>query len=230
MKKLLFLIPFLVIAGKTFAQKSAVTDLFNKYQIDQQILDPVMKQTPTDLSYDYKYTVISQGKEKLTAARYDPTKPEGERWILSSVEGKNPTASDTKKFNKEHGKPAPNGTKIDDASMKVEKETADQIVVSYKLDAGSIPSEASFLKDCRNYLTVNLKTKRLEQLQTLNEKPVKIKIVNATKLDLVIRYTYSEEMNRYLPQSEDLNLIVKFLGQQAPMETIALYSNFAKVK
>ncbi|PZF71638.1 hypothetical protein [Taibaiella soli] len=228
MKKLLLLVPFLAMSGKMIAQKATVVAAFEKYNIDQTILDPSIKKTPDDLSYDYKYTSTANEKQKVTTAKYDPTKPVGNRWILTAVEGKVPTDADIKKFNKDHSKPVPNGSKIDEASMKVEKETPDQLVISYKLDPTGLPSEASFLKDCRNYLTINLQTKRLEQLQTLNEKPVKIKIFNASKLDLVIKYNYNEEMKRYLPQSEDLNLIVKFLGQEAPMETLSEYSNFAK--
>lgn len=211
-----------------FAQKSAVRQVLLQHQVDTNILSPDIKQRPEDLSFDYKYTSIASGQKKTTLAKFDATKTGDERWVVLSVNGNTPSANEISTFRKEHRKPPVAGSKIDEASMKVEKETAGQLVISYKLDAATIPPEASFLKDCRNFLTINLESKRLEQLETLSEKPVKIKIIKANKVDVAIRYTYNEQEKRYLPLSEDMNIDVKFLGQEAPIETLSEYSNYVK--
>jgi len=228
MKKISFYLLLLLISSKAIAQKSVVLEAFGRHQINENILDPKIKQRPEDVAFDYKYTSVANDKEKVTIAKYDPSKAPDERWTVISVNGQGPSAGDIKSFRKDHSQVFNSAGKIDESSMKVEKETADELIVSYKVDAGSLPKASAFLKDCRNHLTINLKTKRLEKLQCLNEIPVKIKILKVQKLDLVIKYAYNEEQQRYLPMSEDLNLIVKFLGQEAPMETISEYSNFSK--
>jgi hypothetical protein len=219
---------FLLAATAAGAQKQAVLDALKEHQVDPKILDPEIKKHPTDLAYDLKYSSISNEKEKITLAHYDPTKPEAERWTVLSVDGRDPSSSEIKKFKKEHAQQPPAPSKIDESTMKIEQESAEQLVISYKLDPATIPSEASFLKDCRNYLTIDLRSKRLTSLQSRNEKPVKIKILNASKLEVTIDYTYSEQLQRYLPQKEDLVMIIRLLGQEAPMETVSVFSNFTK--
>ncbi|MES2653251.1 MAG: hypothetical protein V4663_16040 [Bacteroidota bacterium] len=221
----LLLLPFL----STFAQKSVVEKAFIKYGIDSAILDTKTNQRPENYAFDFKYTSISNGKEAVTLANFDPSKPEAERWTVLSIKGKAPSQSEIKTFRKNHNVPQTAAVLSDQRSYKIEKENADILVISYKQDPSTLPAESAFLKDCRLYMTINLKTKRLEKIQSLNEKPLKIKIFNAEKLDLVITFKYNETEKRYFTESEDLNLIVKFLGQLAPMETISEYSNYKKI-
>jgi len=229
MKNLLSLLLLILSALPSFAQKSLVLKTFVKHGIDTNILDPTLRQKPKNYAFDLKYTSITSDKESVTLANFDPTKPEAERWAVISVKGKAPSQSEIKTFRKTHNAPENTAGQVDDNSYKIEKETADLLVVSYKQNIALIPKEASFMKDCRLYLTINLKTKRLEKLQSLNEKPLKIKIFNAEKLDLLVTYIYDEAEKHYLTVSEDLNLMVKFLGQLAPMETISEYSNYKKI-
>lgn len=229
MNRLLTILLLSTLSLTAVAQKQAVLDAINKHGIDAGILDPQNKLTTDDYAFDLKYTSIAGNKETVTLAQYDPSKPADDRWTVISVKGKAPSASDIKTFKKNHSK-QPVTAKIDEATYLVEKETPDYLVISYKQDPTSIPQEAEFMKDCRLHMTINLQTKRIEKLQSLNEKPLKIKIFNADKLDLVVKYNWNEQEKRYLTESEDLNLIVKFLGQLTPMETLSEYSNYKKVK
>lgn len=229
MKKLFSILILTASVLSALAQKQAVLDAFSKHGIDPAILEPKIKERPDNYAFDLKYSTITSGKESVTLAKYDPTKAEDDRWTVISVKGKAPSASEIKSFKKNHSK-QPVTAKTDDATYLVEKETPDYLVISYKQDPTSIPQEAQFMKDCRQHLTINLKTKKMEKLQSLNEKPLKIKIFNAEKLDLVVKYVWNEKEGRYFTESEDLNLIVKFLGQLAPMETLSEYSNYKKVQ
>ncbi|WP_316792149.1 hypothetical protein [Pedobacter frigoris] len=228
MKKLLFLAILNLSVLISFGQKSVILESFKKNGVDPSILDPKSRDRPDNYTFDYKYTTITGNKESVILAKFDPSKPEAEQWTVTSVKGKAPGNSDIKTFRKNHGKPPVVG-KIDESTYKIEKVNADFLIISYKQDPASLPDEAKFMKDCRLYLTINLKTKRLEKVQSLNEKPLKIKIFNAEKLDLVAKYRYDENEKRYFTESEDLNLMVKFLGQLAPMETISEYSNYKKI-
>ncbi|MCD0488062.1 hypothetical protein LPB86_07465 [Pedobacter sp. MC2016-14] len=228
MKKVILLSVFNLFIFTAFAQKSVVLAAFSKYGIDTSILSPKAKARPENYSFDYKYTTIAGNKETVTVAKFDPSKPENQHWTVISVKGKAPSAGDVKTFLKNHGK-SPTLVKTDNQTYRIDQETKDLLVISYKQDPASLTADASFMKDCRLYMTINIKTKRLEKLQSLNEKPLKIKIFNAEKLDLVVKYQYDDNQQRYFPISEDLNLMVKFLGQLSPMETISEYSNYKKM-
>ncbi|WP_316838458.1 hypothetical protein [Pedobacter gandavensis] len=229
MRKLILitLLNFSVIAS--FAQKSVVLEAFAKHGIDTALLSTATKPRPDNYAFDLKYSSIASNKETVTLASYDPSKPEAERWTVISVKGKAPGKSEIKAFLKAHAKPQSQTARVDESTYKIEKENAEVLVISYKQDPASLPAEASFLKDCKLHMTINLKTKRLDKIQSLNEKPLKIKIFNAEKLDLVIKFNYNEMEKAYFVESEDLNLMVKFLGQLVPMETLSEYSNYRKI-
>jgi len=228
MKNLLSLLLFFLSILPTFAQKSAVLKTFAKYGIDTNILNPKSREKPKNYAFNLKYTSITNDKEIVTTANFDPSRPADERWTVIAIKGKSPSQSEIKTFRKNRSVPENISAAADDNSYKIEKENADQLVVSYKQDPSMLPQDASFMKDCRLYMTINLKTKRLEKLQSLNEKPLKIKIFNAEKLDLVVTFSFDEAEQRYFTLSEDLNLVVKFLGQLTPMETISEYSDYKK--
>lgn len=228
MKKLLsiFILTASVITAS--GQKQAILTAFNKYGIDPAILEPKTKEQPDNYAFDLKYSTIAANKETITLAKFDPSKAEAERWTVVSVKGKAPSASEIKSFKKSHSK-QPVNARVDESTYLIEKESPEYLVISFMQDPTSLPKEGQFMKDCRLHLTINLKTKRMEKLESLNEKPLKIKIFNAEKLDLVIKYNWDEKARRYFIESEDMNLIVKFLGQLAPMETLSEYSNYKKV-
>lgn len=218
---------FLVIATTASAQKSAVLDAFSKHAIDVSILNADNLQQPNDFAYDFRQTTITAGKQTTTIAKFDPSGPKEEQWTVVSVDGKSPSKSDINSFRKNHSKqPASNQT--DESSYKIEKETSDHLVISYKSNPGPADKDAAFMKDCRLYMTVNLKTRKLEKVQAINEKPLKIKILNAEKFDLVIKYNWNDQGKRYFPASEELNILAKFIGQAVTVQTISEYSNYAK--
>lgn len=219
---------FMVMSAFTAsAQKSTVLTAFSKYGINTGILNPDNLEQPENYAYDLKQTTITTGKQIVTVAKFDPSSPKAEQWTVVSIDGKAPSKSDISTFRKNQAK-STSSNKTDEASYKIEKESPDHLVVSYKTDPASLDKDAAFMKDCRLYMTINLKTKKLEQVQALNEKPVKIKILNAQKLDIVTKYTKDEQANRYLITTQDLNISAKFLGQALDVQTISEYSNYTK--
>ncbi|QNL51879.1 hypothetical protein H8S90_10025 [Olivibacter sp. SDN3] len=222
--RLLMLSVFSLLTLVASAQKSTVLDVFSKNGIDADILTVDVKQ-PEGYAYEFKQTVVTADKSTITLASYDPSKPEAERWIVNSVDGKSPSKSAVKSFIKnrkeQSEKPQP-----DDASYKVEKENTDQLVISFKLDPNTVTKDASFLKDCRTYLTINLKNKQLEYSEVLNEKPVKVKILNVDKLNKTTKYNWDDKAKQYFTVSDELNMFAKFVGQEVKVQTLSEYSNF----
>ena len=62
----------------------------------------------------------------------------------------------------------------------------------------------------------------------INEKPLKIKIFNVSKLNTYTEFDWIEADQRYLPKRDYINMIIKILGQDANTTTIFDYSNFKK--
>jgi len=209
------------------AQKSVVLDALSKHGIDAGVLDPQALQQPDDYAFDLRSASTAGGKQTVTVAKFDPSNAAEERWTVVSVDGKAPTRAEINTFRKNHNKQQAS-TRVDNASYKIDKETADYLLISYKQDPASVPKDASFMKDCRSYLTINLKTKRVEQVQAINEKPVKVNILNAEKFELTIKYNWNEQAKRYLTASENLNMLAKFLGQSTSVETASEYSNYTR--
>ncbi|WP_316828935.1 hypothetical protein [Pedobacter miscanthi] len=209
------------------AQKSAVEAAFSKLGVDASILNPENVKLPEDYSFELKQSTTTAGKTNVIAANFDPASPKEERWTVVSVNGKSPSKGDINSFRKDRAKEHP-ATKGDDASYKIEKETADQLVFSYKIEATSLPKEAAFMKDCRIYMTVNLRTKKLEQMRTLNEKPVKIAMLTADKFELNSKVVLNADAKRYFPVNEELDMQAKFLGQSVSVQTVTAYSNYTK--
>lgn len=219
---------FMVLFSATIsAQKSKVSDLFFKHGIDSSILNPEKTKRPDNFAFDMKQTIITSANEAVTIAKFDPTNAEAERWTVVSVDGKSASKSATNTFRKNQNKPAPN-FQVDDATYRVEKETSDQLVISYKIDPANVTKDNSFIKDCRFYMTINLRSKKLDQIQTLNEKPVKVAILTADKFDLVVKYKWDDQAKQYLPVNENLHMEAKFIGQATNVDTITEYSNYIK--
>jgi hypothetical protein len=219
---------FLVLfTSAVSAQKSKIVDVFFKYGINSGILDPQKIKRPDNFAFDFKQTILTSAKETETIAKFDPSNSGTEQWNVVSIDGKSPSKSEVNSFRKNQSKTSA-ATPTDDASYKIEKETPDQLVISYKVDPGSLTKENAFVKDCRFYMTINLKTKKLEQIQTLNEKPVKINILTADKFDLVLKYKWNEEAKQFFPVNENLIMEAKFIGQPANIQTVTEYSNYVK--
>ncbi len=227
MKKYFLIGALILCTGIASAQKSTVLSALDKYKIDHSILEPSIKSVPEDLSFDIKNTSVAADREKVYLAHYDASKPEGSRWTVNSVNGAAPSNADINAFLREHKKPAETG-KVDENSMKVESDANGKLVVSYKIEATTLPKEMAFIKDMRTELTINTQTKRLESLHSINEKTLRIKILNVDKMDLTLTYRFDNALNRYLPVKQDLNMGIKLLGQFVATENSTEYSNFKK--
>lgn len=211
----------------SFAQKSAVLDAFSRHNIDTAMLRAENVKLPDDLSFDLKETTITTAKTDVIVAKFDHKQPRADQWIVVSVNGTPPSKGDTRSFRKNHDDEKAS-ILYDDETYKIEEESADHLVISYKQHPSSNSKDAVYMKDCRLYMMVNLKTKRLDQVQVLNEKPIRIKvIIQAEKFDLVTKYAWHEASEQYVTANRTLNLTASVLGERAVVQTISDYSNYS---
>ncbi|WP_143822246.1 hypothetical protein [Mucilaginibacter pedocola] len=207
------------------AQKALVLAALSKYGVDQSFLDPANLRLPVDHSFELKESATTAGKAKVTLAKFNPSAKDGEQWNVISVDGKSPSLFEANTFRNTRAKPPVD--KPDEKTYRIDSQTAEQIIISYKLDATIIPMDARFLKDCRAVLTVDLKDKQLKQLQLVNEKPVKIGPLTAKKFEITTKFVYDKQARRYFPINDNLNMEAAFLAKTLTTVVETVYSNYA---
>jgi hypothetical protein len=219
MKKQALLIAAILFTGVTFAQRSEVVKVFSKYQIDTAVLSVNSKQNSEAYFFDLTARVVTDGKEKVMVSKYDPTLSEDKRWILLTVNGKTPSKSDLKLFNKQHYSNIP-PTRANENTYKVVKEDSNEIVISYRVDTASLIADNKFLGDCDASLYINTKTGRMEKSEIMSTGSFKIKMFNAEGMNSNTTFFYDETDKVYLPLKEEVSLTIKLLGK--PLETITI--------
>ena len=226
MKKLFAVALFVLLNNFAFAQKDQVLAVLKKYNINEQVLDPNLRDNIEQYAYNLQRTVSLSGKDKVYQSSYDPTKDEANRWTLNSVNGKNPSKHDIKAFNDEHTIKV--HFKVDESTYKVAKDDGKMIELTYQYDPSSLDSDHQFLKDCVITLFINAKTGLLEKSAELNLKNLKIKILKVTKLTSDVSYVYHQANKNYTVANETITVIIKMLGNEIPMITTNTYTLTAK--
>ncbi|WP_152286375.1 hypothetical protein [Flavicella marina] len=210
------------------AQKSEVLKTLKEYHFDENFLLENLKDSDAQYSFDVNTTNVIGGKTTIQIAKFDATQEVGKRWILLKENGKEPTKKQLRTFDKTHNtKDKVNGT-IDDNSWRIEKDTDNEIVITFQYDKKSLPKRFRYLGDCKGLAYFNKKTKKLEKAEYVNLKDIQIKIFKVKKLDLVVYYDYNDEFNTYLISKEDIRMTIKFLGQIMEANDINILSNYKK--
>lgn len=215
-----------IFVNRASAQKSLVTDALLKYGVEQSLLDPASLRLPVDYAFELKESTMVAGKTKVLLARFDPSAAGSDQWKVISADGKAPSLYENNTFRNTRAKPPVD--KPDETTYRIDSETEGQMVISYKLDAASIPMDARFLKDCRVILTIDLKNKQMTKLQLVNEKPVKIGPLTATKFEIVTNYVYDKSAKRSFPYKDNLDMEAGFLGKTITTRMETVYSNYTK--
>ncbi len=228
MKNILFIVA-LMISISAFSQNEEVLNKLKKAGITSDLLTSNLKDGDAEYFYDVKITTVNNSKKKVEECSFDPTKEIGKRWILKSVNGKSPSKKDLKNFDKTHNTKQPdvNG-KVDESSWKIEKDDTDYLLVSFQYEKTSLPQKYTYLGDCRGVTYFNKKSGNIEKTEFTNKKPIKIKIFNVTKLNMVVTYFYDENLQTYLVKEEDLDMKVKLLGEVVDINEKSEFSNYRK--
>ncbi len=230
MKNILSLV-LLMYSVSAFAQKDTVLEELAVYGITEKTLGTGLQDTDATHSFDINITTNDGTKNIVEEGHFTPEVPVGERWILKTVNGKTPTKKQIKKFSKAHNTKQPdiNGEVADD-SWKIDSDTEDEIIISFKYDKESLPKKFEFLANCTGKAFINKKTKRLEKATFTNDGPLKVKIFNVSKLEMIINYHYIKEENLYVMDTQHLDMQVKLLGQLVEVEELNEYYHYEKVK
>jgi len=166
----------------------------------------------------------------VQVATFDPTKSKGERWTLVSVDGNDPSKLDRKTFNKTHKTPKKSVTgRIDDSSLKIEKDTDQELVVSFNYAEDAMPKKYSYLRECKGVIYIDKESERLKKVEYTNDTPVKVKILKVNHLDMEVDYTWRPEDETYVVIKEVLQMDASILGQEVSATEINVFSDYEKI-
>ncbi len=213
-----------------YAQLETVEKRLLELGIEEDFLTQNLKDSDAEHSFNLKTINISSTEKKVERARFDPTKPIGEKWILVDVNGQAPTKKELKQFDKAHNtKQKDINGEVDDSSWKIVQDDDNYLAISYHLDPKTLPTKYRFLASCVGTAYINKKSKKLERAEYINNAPLKIKIFNVTKLDMKVYFQYNVDEETYFITTEEIDMVVKMLGQEVEILEKNEFSDYKKI-
>lgn len=82
-----------------------------EYGFSEKDLDIKISQEDPNYSFKMKTTTKTNDDTKVEEASFDPSRAEGQKWKLETVNGNVPSLKDLKNFNKDNNNKMPNFTK-----------------------------------------------------------------------------------------------------------------------
>lgn len=200
------------------------------HKITGELLTHNLRDADARHYFELKSVMINGEEKSITESTFDPTKEIGKRWTLVSVDGNTPTDQEQKDFDKTHNtKRKDINGRVDKKSWGIEKNNKDSLIFSFRFDKQSLPHKYAFLEECKGLAYYNKQTGRLEKAEFVNEKPIKIKLLNVSRLDMIVYFEYREEEGNYLIRSEELDMDVSLFGQEVLIRENNEYSNYRLV-
>ena len=91
----------------------------------------------------------------------------------------------------------------EDEDWKILEDNDSELIIGFKYRKENLPHKYKFLAQCKGKVFVNKDEKRLDKVEFYNTEPVKIKIFNVDKLDMVVTYKVEEGTKTYLIETLD---------------------------
>lgn len=173
------------------------------------IFEDAVRAIDSEFMQSWSYTETSVEAEATLVGGYDPRQPSGERWVLLSVDGREPTAAEIEDY--EDDKANDNGdeddnsvtTMVDSGSLELLEETDDHYLFSF------IPSDDE--KDFLEHLDATVKIIKsgpyIEYIDMDNRKPFRPRIgVKISNFATRLRFGPAAEGGPIVPISIDVRI------------------------
>jgi len=214
-----------------FGQKAEVEKKLQEYGIPQDFFVDNLKDENANHSFKIKCTTITTEETKVEEGFYDPTLSDGKRWKLISVNDQEPTSKEIKQFHKAHNTSEDSGAgEPEDEDWKILEDNDSKLVIGFQYRKENLPHKYKFLAQCKGKVFVNKDEKRLDKVEFYNTEPVKIKIFNVDKLDMVVTYKVEEGTKTYLIEKEDILMDARLLGQSVEVKETSEFYDYKKVR
>ena len=134
--------------------------------------------------HNWAYTETRTGKDSSRVARFDPSRPEGERWNLLSIDGREPTATEIDEFladkadyggfmsgDNEDDKEDDVRTMVEPGSLQLLEESDSHWLLRFAPESDDEDEE--FLEEMDGTVRIAKADGRLEYIDIRSDKPVK---------------------------------------------------------
>jgi hypothetical protein len=224
----------LFLISSTFflhAQTDEIKKKLDAYRVSGELLTINLKDADAEHYFELSSSTNNGGEISTLESTFDPSKKIGQRWILKSVNGENPSGKEIRDFDKVHNtkKQDING-RVDERSWEIVKDDADSLILGFKYAKKTLPKKYDFLGDCQGLAYFNKKTGHLEKAEFVNDKPLKISLFNVINLDMLVLYKFHKDKGIYLIHKEELDMEVKLLGQLVSIKENNEYQNYRTIK
>jgi hypothetical protein len=233
MKTFLFviLISYLLSSSVVVAQKAEIEQKLKEYGIPHGFFENNLNDENASHTYKTKTTTVTGTETKIEIGSFDPTLPEGKRWTLISVNGNEPTKKERKQFDKSHNKSDKSDFgEPNDEDWKIVKDDDEFLIIELRYMETNLPHKYKFLAGCKAEVFINKPGKRLTKIEFYNVDPLKIKIFNVSKLDMIISYRLEEGTDTYLIDQENILMDVRLLGQNVEVVETIDYYDYKKIR
>jgi hypothetical protein len=223
---------FIAFVLSSFGQKAEVEKRMQEYGIPSDFFVDNLKDENAKYSFSIRTTTEATGQEtKVEEGIFDPSKSEGEKWKLLSVNGKTPTKKQIKQFHNEHNTSEDSGAgEPEDDDWKILEDNDTQLVIEFRYREENLPHKYKFLAQCKGKVFIDKEKKRLDKVDFYNTGTVKIKMFNVDKLDMTMYYKPDEGSKTYLLDRETMMFDTHVLGQPVEVKTVSEFYDYQEAK
>ena len=160
----------LFAAVQAFAQPSDVHNKLRNYNVS--LTDITLNTQPFGFRKAFSMEVSTYYNQYPAnySATYDPS--QSPAWQMTSWNGQSPDKQQADVLKIKVERCATEPVKIDEKTLKAEQ-FGDYLIVSFRLDPSTVPSEYMYLKDCGGQAYINTVTGKLEKTIWENFQPTK---------------------------------------------------------
>ena len=178
----------LFAAVQAFAQPSDVLNKLRSYNIS--LTDITLNVQPFGFKRAFSIQVETYYNQRPVNyfATYDPSLTPA--WQMNSWNGQSPDKQQADVLKNRVERCATEPVKIDEKTLKAEQ-FGDNLIVSFRLDPSTVPSEYMYLKDCDGQAYINTVSGKLEKTIWENFQPTKSQSLHLSKIREDVYFEFS---------------------------------------
>ena len=231
MKKLLIIYALFAVFS-AYAQehpdKQAVLAQLKEYNVAFNDMTLNAQPTSTDFSFTMQVETPDPQYPVTYLAQYDPAKDPA--WEMTSWNGKAPEKYQKKILEDRVERYAAAPVNVDESTLGSARE-GEYLVISFRIDPATAPSEYMYYKDCDGHAYINTKTGHLEKTVWTNFQPTKNQSVHVKKMLEEITFTLIDGVYHVAKETQHMGGSVDTKKGEASGEAdqVITYSNFRKL-
>ena len=227
------LLAIIVMSITTFAQNENAIELLKKYGFTTSNVLNVLDLSNSPYSFKSKSSTHTYSKESNTdytyaqEYTYDVNKDLGQRFLLISNNGKTPSKSDIKHFNKSKNASSKiKKTVLKDNDFFVKSDDDKLLIIGFNMPKDELPSKLAYMSHLTGYVYIDKSTSKVTKIEFASNDAFSMKIFHINKMVITIDVSYNEEKKIYYVTKEYTNSDILMFGAVTKSEITEVFSEF----